>query len=152
MLDPKIKQLEEMIVQQNKVILTLQNKIELLEDKVVRLAICKISNGNYPYYDFLLSYHITPEQQFQIKRLFMVLSEKRSGNTLPVSFKSSESYSTDFLYEDSTITYNDVKNSILTILLNTDDDLPLSLITAMRDQGMQTELCDYLISLAKNET
>ncbi|WP_051287337.1 hypothetical protein [Paenibacillus taiwanensis] len=150
-MDTKIKQLEDMIAQQNKVILTLQNKIELLEDKAVRLAICKISNGNYPYYDFILSYHITPEQQFQIKRLFMVLSEKLAGNALPVSFKTSERYSTDFIYETSTFTFSDVKKSILTILLNTDEDLPLTLIKAMRDQGMQVELCNYLISLAEHE-
>ncbi|AIQ10889.1 hypothetical protein PDUR_01790 [Paenibacillus durus] len=125
----------------------MQQKIISLEDRVLRLSICKSSNGNYPYYDFILSYGITPDQQTRINRLFMALSERLAGNTLPFGLKE-ESYSTDFLFSDKPIQLDDVKNAITNIWPVTDDDLPLSLVKAMKEQGIQIQICDYLLSQA----
>ncbi|ANE48830.1 hypothetical protein SY83_09945 [Paenibacillus swuensis] len=126
----------------------MKNKIESLEDRVLRLSVCKVSNGEFPYYDLILSYNITPNQQTQINRLFMALSEKLVGNTLPSRLKETESYSTLFLFSDNPIQYDDVKKSIMTIWPTTDGELPLSIIKAMKDQGIQVQLCEYLLSQA----
>jgi hypothetical protein len=144
-----VNKLEQMITQQNETINALKDKIELLEDKILRLSICKLSNENYPYYDFILSYNITPDQQTQIARLFTALSQKLSGNLLPPSLKKSESYSTEFLFNNSPIRYDDVRDSILKIWPIMDDSLPLALIIAMHEQGLQIEVCEYLISQSK---
>ncbi|AET59785.1 hypothetical protein HPL003_15170 [Paenibacillus terrae HPL-003] len=56
---------------------------------------------------------------------------------MPPSLKKSESYSTEFLFENSLIRYDDVRDSILKIWPTMDDNLPLALIIAMQEQGLQ---------------
>lgn len=144
-MEQRLAELIELVRNQSNQILEMQEKIDVLEDKVLRLSICKISNGNYPYYDFILSYGITPDQQTRINRLFMALSEKLVGNKLPSGLKK-EGYSTAFLFSDKSIQLDNVKNAITNIWPVTDDDLLLSLIKAMKDQGMQIQVCEYLLS------
>ncbi|MBW7475380.1 hypothetical protein K0T92_11525 [Paenibacillus oenotherae] len=146
-MEERFAELTELVRKQSNQILEMQQKINILEDKILRLSICKVSNGNYPYYDFILSYGITPDQQSRINRLFMALSNKLAGNTLPTGLRE-ESYSTDFLFSDKPINWDDVKCSITRIWPVTDADLPLSLIKAMKDQGLQIQVCDYLLSQA----
>ncbi|MCY9657615.1 hypothetical protein P5G65_26195 [Paenibacillus chondroitinus] len=145
-MERRVKELEELVIKQNGQLREIQSKLELLTDRVLRLSVCKASNGDFPFYDLILSYGITPDQQAQITRLFMALSEKLACNALPTRLKETESYSTDYLFSDQPIQYDDVINSIIKIWPTTDDSLPLSLIKAMKDQGMQVHVCDYLLS------
>lgn len=61
-MEQRLVELIELVKNQSNQILEMQEKINVLENRVLRLSICKISNGDYPYYDFMLSYGITPDQ------------------------------------------------------------------------------------------
>ncbi|PDO09563.1 MAG: hypothetical protein BLM47_12075 [Candidatus Reconcilbacillus cellulovorans] len=145
-MEEKLNQLMELVDKQNAIIEDLKKKIETLESMIQYLSICKVSNEKYPFYDFVLSYGITTEQQFQLRRLFLVLSEKLSGKSIPEKFREKESYSTDFLFRDLPIEFDDVKKAILKIWPVEDEQLPVLLIKAMKGQGMLIDVCDYLLS------
>lgn len=145
--------LENLIKQLNDKLIELQNKIEILEDRVTHLSICKLSNGKFPYYDFILEYSINPSQQCKINDLFLLMSIKMKGNTLPDRYKETAGIPIDFLFCEEPIKYSDVKKSILEIWPGDDDndnDLILMLIRAMKDQGIDVKLCEYLISQNSN--
>ncbi|MCW2279478.1 hypothetical protein [Heliophilum fasciatum] len=67
-------ELENILKQQNIKLLELQSKVEMLQDEVARLVVCKLSNGKYPYYDLILDYGINPEKQIKIFYLLGLIS------------------------------------------------------------------------------
>ena len=142
------EKLENILRQQNIKLLELQSKIEILQDEVSRLVICKLSNEKYPYYDLILNYSINPEKQAKIFDLLSLVSERFEGKRLPVRFKETAGIPIDFLFSDKPIKYNDVKKSIMEILLINDEDseLPFLVIKSLKDQGIQVKLCEYLLS------
>lgn len=145
-MEQRIRDLEEIIIKQNNQLAEMQSKMEILEDRILRVNICKVSNGKFPYYEFVLSYGITPNQQSQLGRLFVALSEKIAGNSLPTNFKKNAGFCTDFLFDDNPIHFDNVKYSIKSIWPITDDELPLLLIKSMKHQGLQVDVCEYLLS------
>lgn len=62
----EINDIDKVVKQQDIKIKELQDKVELLQDIVAHLIVCKQSNNNYPYNEFILNYGITPEQQSKI--------------------------------------------------------------------------------------
>lgn len=86
-MERQVAELEKIVKNQSDELLEMKRKIDILEDIVLRLSICKASNGNFPYYDFILSYGITPDQQTRINRLFMLLSEKLAGRKFPLHLR-----------------------------------------------------------------
>ncbi|MGM0890096.1 MAG: hypothetical protein ACQEW5_24870 [Bacillota bacterium] len=145
-MDRQIEHLVEKVKSQEEVLLEMKSKIEQLEDLIIRLSVCKLSDPSYPYYNFIVLYGITPDQQTSINRLFMALSEKLAGNQIPEGLKSKAEYSTDFLFSDKPIQYENVKCSIMKILNVSDGEIPLSLINSMKSQEMNVTVCDYLLS------
>lgn len=116
------------------------------EDFILRLAICKQTDPKYPYYDYIVTYRISPETQFKIDLLFGLISEKVESKKIPARFKKIKDFSTDFLYDDNPLQYKDVEKEIMHILGAKDAGVPVMFIKAMRDQGIQVKLCDYLLS------
>lgn len=138
-------QLEQLVKELSAQITELRKKIETLEDKANRLSVSKASNGKYPYYEFILSYGLTPDHIEQVNRLFMAISEKLEGNNIPVGLKNSK-FPTDFLFTSEPIEYNDVKNAIQGIWPISDKEICAELIQAMKNQGIQINACKYLLS------
>lgn len=52
-MERQVAELEKIVKNQSDELLEMKRKIDILEYIVFRLSICKASNGNFPYYDFI---------------------------------------------------------------------------------------------------
>jgi hypothetical protein len=145
-LEHKLEELQKIIFQQQEKIDEMQNKINELSDYILRLSVCKVTNPKYPYYDFIVSYQISPEKQDKIDLLFILLSDKFNGKKIQERFRKIKDYPTDFLFSNEPLKYKDVKEALAKILGAISDEVPLMLIKNLRDQGFHVALCDYLLS------
>lgn len=157
-MEKKLIELENLLNKQNDVIAELNQQISYLKTTVDYLSICKISNEKYPFYEFLMSYGITPETHFELRRLLRLIDEKLAGKELPIHLKENLNFSADFLFSRAPIRYSDVKKAILDIRSGKQDgymeednevqennEFISELLHAMKHQGMLTKVCDYML-------
>lgn len=145
-MEHKLAELQKIIIEQQIKIDEMQNKITALSDYIIRLSVCKLNDPKYPYYNFIVSYGISPEKQAKIGLLFLLLSDKFEGKTIQERFRKIEDYPTDFLFSNETLKYKDVNEALTKILDAISDEVPLLVIQNLKNQGFHVALCDYLLS------
>ncbi|CAJ1002247.1 hypothetical protein [Brevibacillus aydinogluensis] len=145
-MDNQLEELKLKVQDQDKIIKGLREKVEELHDFILTLAICKQADPKFPYYNFIVEYQISPDKKTAIELLFMALSQKLEGKNLDHIRGKDVGISSEILFSDTPLQYKDVEGAITKILEVESNLVAYRLIQAMKDQGMQTSLCEYLLS------
>jgi hypothetical protein len=152
-LEEQLKELSNRVLNQEKRIEELQQKITELGNYIIQLSISKQSNPKFPYYEFIVENQIPTNKKVKIEVMFSLLSHRVFEGGLPNHFnrKEIEDIPSSLLYSDSLPTYQQVEEVIMNILDTESNEIPYRLIRSMKNQGIQPEFCDFLLSQVNAE-
>lgn len=133
----------------NEKILELEQRIAELEEKVLRLAVCKIGDKNYSYYNWLLEGNIDEDQRFKIETILAYFNfrlEGKMSSTYEMKFK--RFFGEEFIERQKSKVprYNEFVEAIFNKTDIQNEDLVKKMLKSLESQGMYQELTTYLIN------
>ena len=146
-MDSSIRDLKNKLQEQEKKIGELECMVIDLNDYVLRLSICKETNPKYPYYNLIVLNQISYTKKATIESLFLLLSYKISEGGIPQNLKRYKFKGSiyDFLESDKPLQYKDIEEVMIKILEVESKDVPFRFIKAMKEQGIYSDVCTYLL-------
>lgn len=142
-----IRNLEKKIETLESEIDALRKRCHDLEWRMVRLAVAKIPDPRYPYWNWILSGAIPEETMVTLNLLLSALNERLTGVEIPnEEQKDIEGVSRDVLYGSGPLRVEDVLEAIKSITGMEDNWQVVDLIRAVNEQGMFDELCEHVLS------
>ena len=124
----------------------LEMELENLRDRVDRLAVSKLSDPRFPYFEWLVLHEITPDAQSRLETVLTILSYRVEGAPVPdLLRKPLEGVDLDLLYEEGPPSLDDVVRLGSAVLTIGSSAAVTRLLRALRDQGMFEDLVDTLL-------
>jgi hypothetical protein len=140
----------------------LENKIEALENRIealsarchdlerrmIRMAVSKISDPRYPYWNWFLCRGASEEEMLKLNVLLSAMHGRVTGSPLPnETNKSIDGVSLDLLSHGSgPLPVEQVFAAIKRVAGMEGDWQVVELIRVVHEQGMFQELCEYVLS------
>ncbi|MCM3362545.1 hypothetical protein ACTNDN_20690 [Niallia sp. HCP3S3_B10] len=125
----------------------LEEQLKTLTEQVRLLSICKVTNNEFPYYNFLVTSGITASQRSSIDLFFLVLSELLNGKKEERHIKVLKELDADsILDENQEIIFPEVMNTLKKILDVDTSGLIEEMLDSMLDQGVKTNIVTQLKS------
>jgi len=132
----------------------LERKIESLQAEVLdlksvirRLVISKVTNPKYAYWNWLIEREATEEQRVMIETVIRIYGMRYRDEPIPDFFKRDKLASMiDQLYTPSKPNYLEVAEGMRSIIGTRTTDFVPELLEALRDQGIERELCEHLLA------
>lgn len=146
-MNSKIKRLEKKIKKLESKVETLEDQCGDLRDRLHRMAISKISDPRYTYWNWQLSRPVPEETVRELNHLLSSLSHRVKGTEIDDMFKKSiPGISSEWLYASGPLKVEDVFAAIKTITGMTGHMQVVDLIRAVEEQGFYSELCEYVLT------
>ncbi|MGZ4107893.1 MAG: hypothetical protein ACXVO1_11225 [Tumebacillaceae bacterium] len=137
---------EEKIKEQEREIHQLKMQVQELTWFVRTLAVCKTSDPDYPYWNWLLERNIPEEKKMLLENVLRIFATRYEQQEIPEMFKKQIlGISSERLYSSSVPDYREVEETIST-LLGVGKILVPELLKSLRDQGIMEDLCSYLLA------
>lgn len=137
-LENKIKELEGTIE-------ALTNRCDVLEWRLLTLAISKIPDPRYPFWNWILSHGMPEETRLRLTALLSALQGRVTGTQLP-SVEEKIGISGDLLTGSGPPRAEEVLAAIKSITGMQDNRQIADMLRAVNDQGMFQELCEHVLS------
>ena len=124
----------------------LEEKIDELSDKIIRLSVSKLSDPRYPYFNWLLNSNISNDESSLLEGIMAALSYRLEGREVPDQFKKEvPGVSMQILYADARPDYKEAKE-IITAAIDIDAEIIPNMLKVMYGQGKFKELCEHLLA------
>ncbi|MEK5037470.1 hypothetical protein [Sporosarcina sp. FSL K6-3457] len=140
----------ELIKEQDKKIDELINNITTLKEHIIRLSICKVTNDEFPYYNFIVTTQLTADQISKIDLLFLITSEYLKNVKITQHHNDLiRRLGIESIFLNNDVEKNELKRYIQSILNVDTWDLPFEMLTKMKEQGVGGQVVDYLLCQEK---
>lgn len=111
-----IMDLEQKVSKLEKTIKTMCDKIEHLQNMVLRLSICKLEDPRRPYYNWLVTMNVSEEKKFLAEHVLAILAMRLDGQKVSDFKKDVEGIPSEILYKDDVPHYKDAEEMLMTAL------------------------------------
>lgn len=123
----------------------LEEQLNTLKEQVRLLSICKVTNDEFPYYNFLVTSGITSTQRSSINLFLIVLSEVTKGKTTDRHIRViKELEAESILDENGELNYIEVMNTFKKILDVETSGLIEEMFDSMLKQGVKSNISKHL--------
>lgn len=123
----------------------LEEQLNTLKEQVRLLSICKVTNDEFPYYNFLVTSGITSTQRSSINLFLIVLSEVIKGKTTDRHIRViKELEAESILDENGELNYIEVMNTFKKILDVETSGLIEEMFDSMLKQGVKSNISKHL--------
>lgn len=123
----------------------LEEQLNTLKEQVRLLSICKVTNDEFPYYNFLVTSGITSTQRSSINLFLIVLSEVLKGKTTDRHIRViKELEAESILDENGELNYIEVMNTFKKILDVETSGLIEEMFDSMLKQGVKSNISKHL--------
>ena len=139
----------------------LETRVQLLEQQLARaaetvreldwrlmtLANSTIADPRYPYWTWITTRGVPEDRRVRLEMLFVRMSDRVLGEPgQPAYVKDIEGVPSALLRESGPPPRDQVMAAIRKVAELMNDDQVVTLLRAVRDQGMFCEMCDYLLA------
>jgi len=116
-----------------------------LESRLIRLAVAKIPDPRYPFWNWMLRQGMPDETRLRLMALLSALEGRMTGTQLPGA-DSKLGVSHDLVYGSGAPPVDDVVASVQSVAGLGDDAQVVDMLRAVDEQGLFQTLCEYVLS------
>lgn len=124
----------------------LELELEILRERVSRLAVSKLSDPRFPYFEWLVLHEVTPEAQSRLETVLTILSYRVEEVPVPDLLRRPlPEVDLDLLYAEGAPSLDDIVQLLCGVLAIGSPAVVRRLLCALRDQGMFEDLVEALM-------
>jgi hypothetical protein len=139
-LENRIKELEHQVER-------LTERCDELQDMLHTMALAKLADPRYPYWNWLLINRISDEVRMPLTMLLGALNDRVISLELPDELKKKgiDGVPQEVLYGPGAPTREEAYAAIKTVIGMKYDDRVTEMLQAIKEQGILQSLCDHLL-------
>ncbi len=138
--------LEQKVSKLEKTIKTMCDKIEHLQNMVLRLSICKLEDPRRPYYNWLVTMNVSEEKKFLAEHVLAILAMRLDGQKVSDFKKDVEGIPSEILYKDDVPHYKDAEEMLMTALELKHKGHIRRLLKKIYAEGRFEKICEHLLN------
>jgi len=118
-----------------------------LEDRITKLAVAKVSESRFPFWNWQLARGMDTEERKALVLVLSALDDRVLGELRPEELqKPVEGVGHDVLYSDKPLAARDAVDAIRAATGMTTDEQVIELIEVLAGQGMFRELTGFMLT------